>query len=253
MTERVDRNQASQTIDRQNRVRARESQKKQASAEFGAKLETQEQLGSNARAVVQSKQVLEQVAKGEEAAKANIPEKAGEVPVLKKALSQEKSQKTDQKKTEKDSAHNKQIDKKNEKVSLDIAVQKKQQQEQDSGEFGGSSGGDFFQQAVSMGMATQKAEAVLGGPVKVPDEVLNQIVDQVYSGVNAEGVSQFVIDFKPGVLGGGRMTISANKKSVVLKFSGLDAKSKRSLKSAQGDLRNRLAGKGLDLENLEIG
>jgi hypothetical protein len=252
MSDRVNANQTSQNIDRAIRIREREVQKKQISQEFQTKLATTQQQGANAREQVLSKQVLEQMAKEEEAA-ASMPEQAAETPVPKKTLSQEKSQKTDQKKANHEASKDKQIDKKNEKVALDLAVQKKKQQEDDSGEFGGSPGGDFFQQAVSMGMAAaQKAEAVPGGPIQIPNEVLNQIVDQVYAGVDTEGISQFVIDFKPGVLGGGRMTISAQGKAVKLKFSGLDAKSKQALRSVQGDLRNRLAGKGLDLENLEM-
>lgn len=251
MSDRIDPNQSSQNVDRTIQIRAREIQKKQVNQEFQTKLATNQQLGANARVQVGSK-VLEQMAKGEEAEKAATPEQTNEVPVPKKALQQEKSQKTEQKKTQQSSTHDKHVQNKNEKVALDLAVQRKNQQEQDSGEFGGSSGGDFFQQAVSMGMATQKTQAVPGGPVKIPDEILNQIVDQVHAGVDAKGVSMFVIDLKPGVLGGGRIQISAQGKSVKLKFSGMDAVSRRQIKSAQRELKDRLVAKGLELENLEV-
>ena len=250
MGDRVDRNQ-SQTIDRAIQIRAREIQKKQVTQDFQTKLATNQQLGANARVQVGS-QVLEQMAQGEEAAKAPASEQTSEAPVAQKALPQEKSKKTEQKTTQKNSEQGKQVEKKKENVTLDLAVQRKnQQQDQDSGAFGGSSGGDFFQQAISMGMATQKAEAVPGGPVKIPDEILNQIVDQVHAGVDAQGVSLFVIDLKPGVLGGGRIQISAQGKKIKLKFSGLDAVSRRQVKSDKGELRDRLEAKGLELESLE--
>ncbi|MEI6789943.1 MAG: hypothetical protein WCK42_02040, partial [Myxococcaceae bacterium] len=164
----------------------------------------------------------------------------------------QKSQKTENKKTQKDTEKDKNIEKKNEKVVLDLAVQRKNQQDKDSGEFGGSSKGDFFQQAVSMGMATQKAEVVPTGPVKIPEEIFNQIVDKVFAGVDPEGVSLFVIDLKQGVLGGGRIQISAQGKAVKLKFSGLDAVSRQSVKSARRELSDRLGAKGLELEALEM-
>ncbi|MEI6805063.1 MAG: hypothetical protein WCK49_00980 [Myxococcaceae bacterium] len=252
MSDRVDANQSSQNIDRSIRIRGRELQKKQTNQEFQTKLATNQQLGANARVQVGSKQVLDQMAKGEEAEKTATPEQTTETPVPKKALQQEKSQKTEQKKTEKQASTDKHIEKKNEKTVLDQAVQRKNQQEQESGEFGGSSGGDFFQQAVTMGIATQKAEAVPGGPVKIPDEILNQIVEQVHAGVDAKGVSLFVIDLKPGVLGGGRIQISAQGKSVKLKFSGMDAVSRSQVKSAQGQLKERLGSKGLELSELEV-
>lgn len=252
MSDRIDQNQTSQNIDRSIQIRAREIKKKQVNQDFQTKLATNQQLGANARVQVGSKQVLDQMAKSEDAEKPAAPEQTQETPVPKKTLQQEKSQKTEHKNTQKETATNKHVEKKNEKVALDLAVQRKNQQQQDSGEFGGSSGGDFFQQAVSMGMATQKAEAVPGGPVKIPDEILNQIVDQIHAGVDAQGVSLFIIDLKPGVLGGGRIQISAQGKSVKLKFSGMDAVSRSQVKSAQGELRNRLSSKGLELSNIEV-
>ena len=253
MSDRVDRNQASQIVDRAIRIRAREIQRKQSNQEFEAKLETNQQLGAKARVQVGSKQVLDEMARGEEAAaQTAASEQGSEAPVPPKALQQEKSQKTQQQKTQKNTSHDKQVEKKNEKVALELAIQRKKQQDQDSGEFGGSSNSDFFQQAVSMGMAMQKAEAVPGGPVKVPEEVLNQIVDQVYAGVDTQGVSQFVIDLKPGVLGDGRIQISAQGKAVKLKFSGMDAVSRSQVKSVRGQLRQRLGAKGLELANFEV-
>lgn len=251
MTDRVNQNQTSESIDRSIRIRARETKIKQTNQEFQEKLETGKQLGSNARAQEISREVLEQYARGEESS-AKAPTGENKVATPKKTASQEKSKKTEQKKTQKDSEKDKQVSKKNEKVALDLAVQRKNQQKKDSGEFGGSLQGDFFQQAVSMGMATKKAEAIPTGPAKIPDEVLNQIVDQVYAGIDAKGVSQFVIDLKPGVLGGGRIQISANGKAVKLKFTAMDAASRAQVKSAQRELEERLDAKGLKLENFEV-
>lgn len=255
MSERVDRNRASESVDRAIRIRAREIQKKQINQEFETKLATTEQKGAKASTQEVAREVLEKFAQGEE--KAKTPTLASnqtrESLVPKKTIQQEKSQKADQKKTQKDTHENKDVEKKNEKTALDIAVQRKNQQDEDSGEFGGSSGGNFFQQAVSLGMAVQKSEVAAPAPVQIPEEVLNQIVDQIYTGVNAEGASVFVIDLKTGVLNGGRIQISAQGKSIKLKFSGLDTRSKQQIRSSQGELGQRLGSKGLKIVDFEVG
>lgn len=255
MNERIDRNRTAEMIDRAIQAHAKDIQKKRINQEFQAKLATKQQQGANARTSELSKEVLEKYAKAQEKEKAplNKMSKSSDEPALKKTKHSEKDQKTEQKKTQKkDLKEDQQVEQKNEKVVLDLAVQRKSQQEKDSGEFGGSSGGDFFGQAISMGMATQKAEFIASGPPSIPEEILNQIVEQVYAGVDAQGVSLFVIDLKPNVLGGGRIQISAQGKAVKLKFSGLDRVSEQSVRSARGDLRDRLNAKGLELENLEV-
>lgn len=256
MSNRIDdNNQSSRLVERAIRIRAKEEQQKQVS-NFKQKLETQVEQGANAKQAGLSSEVLKRYAEGEEMAKPATPatqesQGAGQMP--KKLLKEEQSQKTRKQQDTKQAHQDKQAEKKHEKVALEIAVQRKSQQDQESAEFGGSGQGDFFQQAVNMGMAVQQAAPTESAhPVQVPEQALNEIIDKISVGVNQSGASEFVIDLKSNTLNGAQIQVSAQGKAVRLKFNGLDTNARQSVKMASAELRNRLLQKGLKLEQFEV-
>ncbi len=257
MANRIDdQNRTNQQIQHALNVRARETQKKQSQA-FQAKLMTEGQQGANAKQESVSRQILEEYGKGLEespAEAASVLEQATDKDRAgaSQQLKQQKTQK-DQKKEDIHKAHlDKSAEKKQEKVALDTAVQRKKQQEDDSDETG-SGGGDFFQQAINQGLRMQQASATTEAhPVHLPENNLQEIVDKVYLSTDQGGSSHFIIELKSGVLNGGQIQVSSKGRNVQLKFSGLDAASRRSITNSQLTLQQRFEQKGLNLEKLDF-
>src|SRR3989338_3337015 len=229
MKDRIEGHRATESIERAIRIRAEEIKKKEIKKEFQKTL-TANQQGEKAKALKASKEVLQRYAaeEGRERSLARDSKRKGPAEHKK---SNEKSHKAHDSRTNHDTKQAKNFEHKSDNIVLDLAVQRRYQHEQDSGEFGGSSGGDFFQQAVSVGVSIHQMESITQAhPTEIPEEVLSYIVDQVYVGVNTKGMSQFVIDFKAGVLNGGRMQIASKGEDIQLRFSGLDEASRRLLK-----------------------
>ncbi|MES2503255.1 MAG: hypothetical protein V4534_00070 [Myxococcota bacterium] len=250
MTNRID----NQQIARQLQIRARETQKKQ-SVEFQQTLETSIQAGAKAKQTNPG-DILNRYAAAEEAEKPATTEsnESSELGATRAAQTKEEKPQKSQKKQDTQTAHaDRQAEKKNDKVALDIAVQRKSQQEQENGESGTGGQGDFFQQAIQIGLNAQSVEQVAAPHnVSLPPGALNEIVDKIYVGVDQTGASQFVIELKSDVLNGGQIQVTAQGKNIKLKLSGLNYASKQTVRAAEGDLKQRLQGKGLTLSSLEL-
>ncbi len=154
----------------------------------------------------------------------------------------------------KEDAKSAKTEKKREDVVLDTAIKRSQEKQSEEG-FSEKGSDDFFQAAVNMAAQplaktdeTQKTNA----PPKIPDEVLHQLVDRIFVGVDQKGLGQFIIELKDGVLGGGQINVSAQGGKIKLKFSGLDESSKRLVRNSKQELAARLRGKNLSLDSFEV-
>jgi len=87
---------------------------------------------------------------------------------------------------------------------------------------------------------------------QIPEELLEQLVEEVRVGVNEAGHAEFQIDLKDGVLQGMTMKISADGGKVSCTFIGGDAGAKNFIESSEGALARALEGKGLQLSRLEV-
>ena len=114
---------------------------------------------------------------------------------------------------------------------------------QGSGAMGG--GGSSMQ----MGQA-QKAEGA--AQVRIPPQVIQEIVKRVMVGVNKEGLNEFHIEFKENVLAGSFLTISAEDGKIRARFSTPDRNVRRLIKASEGELSRAFAKKGLNLDRLDV-
>ncbi|MBH2006518.1 MAG: hypothetical protein I8H75_04150 [Myxococcaceae bacterium] len=223
MTDRVDRNLSHDSIERGMRIRAREQQRQQVKQEFQDKLAT---AGQEKQDLLSADQVSE-----------SLPPKK---------LESEKTQPTQRQKSSQGGKEQKQVQKKNQDLALDRAIQKKDQQQEDNAELGGSASG-FFQQAVSMGIAAKQAELVSQTPAHIPDEVIAELAERVYAGVDVSGSSIFVIELKSSVLGGGKIRVSAQGKAIRLQWDGVNADARGRIRASEESLKNGLLKRGLEL------
>lgn len=170
---------------------------------------------------------------------------------LGKAKSKEATKKDDLKKEDTKSAK---AEKKHEDVALSIAVRQKQDKQDDDG-FSEKGSDEFFQAAANIAaqplVKTNEAQKA-APPARIPDEILHQLVDRIFVGIDAKGLNQFVIELKDGVLGGGQISVSAQGGKINLKFSGLDEDSKKLVSNSKQELRARLLSKNLSLDSFEV-
>lgn len=129
----------------------------------------------------------------------------------------------------------------------------------------GGGGKKRGQQGDSRGDGANIAAAQTGGPQaaaeaggarevnQIPDEILKALAEEVHVGVNAEGLAEFRVELKEGVLQGGSMKVTADDRGRIhLKFEGIDGNTKNLVKASEGELFNRLKSKGLRLESLSV-
>ncbi|MBL4818770.1 MAG: hypothetical protein JKY15_06015 [Deltaproteobacteria bacterium] len=252
MSNRIDRDGSSRLIERGLQIRAKETQKKQ-NTRFQQKLVGGNVKGAKAQESQLSKETLERYAKTEGQDETQGAESQDAEAKSPKLLQEQQQPKTQKKQDSKESTQGKKAETKKKNLALQSAVKNKQQQEQNSGEMGGRNQGDFFQQAVNMGLATQQAAATAQAhPVQIPDADLNAMVERISVGIDPSGNSNFIIDLKKGVLNGASIKVTAQGKNIRLSFSGLDASGKQSIKGASEKLRDSLSQKGLSLSNLEL-
>jgi len=98
--------------------------------------------------------------------------------------------------------------------------------------------------------AAPKAAAP-SGP-RLPDALVQELVKRVMVGADAEGISQFHIEFKDDVLGGVRLEISADGGKISAKFVTDDVNVGRLLKASEGQLARAFGHKGMTLSRLEV-
>ncbi|MBI3180462.1 MAG: hypothetical protein HYZ27_12420, partial [Deltaproteobacteria bacterium] len=132
------------------------------------------------------------------------------------------------------------------------------------GQKGGGGGGDLGGDAgaegqlAGQGNIAQPAQAVAASEAKgaagarLPQHVLDEIVKRVLVGVNAQGISEFQIEFRENVLAGSRLFISAEGGKISARFETPDANVKRLLKASEGELARAFGRKGLSLERFEV-
>lgn len=127
---------------------------------------------------------------------------------------------------------------------------------------GGNRGGTSQQQSDGQGdpsgASVQKAAASSGTEVaasaravqQIPEMILQALADKVYVGVTAEGLAEFRIELKEGILEGATLQVTAEDGGVRLHFHGLEGNAKRLIQASEGDLARRLQSKGIRLQGL---
>lgn len=127
---------------------------------------------------------------------------------------------------------------------------------------GGSGGGSSQHQNDGQGehaaAAIQKAKGAAGAEEaasaravqQIPELILQALADKVYVGVNAEGLAEFRIELKEGILEGATLQVTAAEGGIKLQFHGLEGNAKRLVQASEGDLARRLGAKGLRLQSL---
>ncbi len=122
----------------------------------------------------------------------------------------------------------------------------------DSGQDGNMQGQGGIAAAGGMAEASGPAQAQGAAGPQIPAHILQEIVKRVLVGVDKEGMSNFVIQFKDDVLGGATMQISAKDGKISAKFTTGDKNAGRLLKASEGALARAFAQKGMSLESLTV-
>ena len=87
---------------------------------------------------------------------------------------------------------------------------------------------------------------------KIPENILQEIVNRVFVGASTEGLTQFHVEFKEEILGGLRLEISAKDGKISAKFITSDKNIGRLLKASEGQLSRAFGHKGMSLERLDV-
>ncbi len=125
---------------------------------------------------------------------------------------------------------------------------------------GGDTGGDAGAEGQLAGQghvmqparALPTAEAKGAAGARLPQHVLDELVKRVLVGVNAQGISEFQIEFRENVLAGSRLFVSAEGGKISARFETPDASVKRLLKASEGELARAFGRKGLHLERFDV-
>ncbi|MBN1960990.1 MAG: hypothetical protein JW841_08585 [Deltaproteobacteria bacterium] len=115
----------------------------------------------------------------------------------------------------------------------------------------GSNSSEQGQQDMAI-QAQAAAHAHAGHQATLPQHLLETIVNRVFSGVNAEGLSQFTIELKSDILSGARLDIVSNGGKISCKFHTDDKNVARLVKASEGALARAFGHRGLTLERLEV-
>lgn len=168
-----------------------------------------------------------------------------------KALKQKTdTKKTTAKKSEKAEDEGR-LEKKRSDLSLDDAVRKKHQSDEDKGGFGESDA--FFQQAAALGTQSLSTPTqTQGTSPSLPREVINQLVDHIYSSINTEGLKELTIELKEGVLSGAQIQLSTKDGKVRLHFKSDDPQTRSLLRNSKEALADRLEEKNLSLSEFSV-
>lgn len=181
------------------------------------------------------------------------PKTAQGTTVKEKAVPQSQTKKADDKKETKKSSDKrvKSEKAKNETVLQQVAKQKKESDVDDREE---QESDAFFQQAVSMGTGPfLSTQAPTGStPPVLSQEVINQLVDHIYSSTNTQGLKELTIELKNGVLAGAQIQVSASKGKVNLHFKSDDPRTKTLLRNSKSEIAKRLGEKNLSLSEFVV-
>ncbi len=167
-----------------------------------------------------------------------------------------KTQETDEKHDAKqDAVQDSHREAKAQDLAYERAVtQKRDGDTSDSGQNGSSSEDAFFQTGVNFASGptapVPTAQTTMAG--RIPDEILNQMVDQIYIGVNESGQKEFLIELQGSFFGGGNIRVSARAGKVNIHFSGLSKDAKKLVEDARGEMGERLKGKNLALGVFDV-
>ncbi|MBI5507933.1 MAG: hypothetical protein HY903_04160 [Deltaproteobacteria bacterium] len=123
----------------------------------------------------------------------------------------------------------------------------------ESGAGGDKMPGQGLPMAAAQGqMVTSTAKTEGAAGARLPQDVLQAIVDKVFVGMNKEGLSEFHIQFKDNVLAGSSLKISAKDGKVSATFNTTNSGVKRLIESSEGELSRAFSAKGMTLERLEV-
>jgi hypothetical protein len=91
-----------------------------------------------------------------------------------------------------------------------------------------------------------------GAGARLPQNLIYTLVERVFAGVTPEGLSQFTVELKDGVLGGARLDVVANGGKIRCTFHTPDKNIGRLVKASEGMLAKAFSAKGLVLERLDV-
>ncbi len=104
----------------------------------------------------------------------------------------------------------------------------------------------------TVGQAAPTQGATGAAATGIPQHILQALVDKVYVGLTAQGLSQMVIQFNSDVLAGSQLKLTAQNGKISMQFQTDDRNVGRLIKSSQRELHQAFAQKGLVLERLEV-
>jgi hypothetical protein len=90
------------------------------------------------------------------------------------------------------------------------------------------------------------------GAAKLPPHILEMLIKRVMVGVNPQGFGEFHIEFKEDVLAGARLKVTAEHGNVVARFESERADVRKRVKQAEPELAKALEARGLRLQRLEV-
>lgn len=173
-----------------------------------------------------------------------------ETKTVKPAPTKEPPKKTDKEETAQTQKKEVRLEEKRSDLATQVAVKRKKEQQHDQG-FDESDA--FFQQAAAIGMGSvlpQAQEPQSASGTGLSPEVIGQMVDQIYLGINAGGLKQMTIELKSGELKGGQISVATTNGKVFLSFRGLDSRSEMLVKNSRQSLREGLSRHNLNLAEL---
>jgi hypothetical protein len=275
MPQRIDDRRPDPAIDRMMQERQREDVNKKKQQDFSKKIDTQKasteqskgMAASNSeigKAVIrQSKDAQAQAYAAKEGANSSKETTSSAQSTAKGSLAKsgnvDKSQKKDidsKRDAKKEESKTVKSEKQREDIALDIAVKQKQDKDPGDGDSGSDASDEFFQQSVNLatqGMNQPVETQAAAAPTQIPDAVINQLVNQVYLGIDKKGLQNLIIEFKDGVLNGSQVAVSSKDGKVNLRFTGLDSQSKALMKNSKDEIQRRLQTKNLKLAEFVIG
>lgn len=109
------------------------------------------------------------------------------------------------------------------------------------------------QQTGSLSSLTSAQQAQGAGSARLPPEVIQQMVQRVFLGVNKEGLTQFHIELQDHVLAGSSLSVACKDGvKIQAKFFCKDAQIRNLVHASKGELSRAFEKKGLSLERLDV-
>lgn len=145
-----------------------------------------------------------------------------------------------------------------------IARDDKEAQKHDRGSnFGGQQKGSSQEQGSNLGgmgktqfqfQQTATVQSASGGSAMTQRQLINELVKNIRTGVDAKGIGVVQIDLKDTVLSGASLLVTSNQNGIAVKFAAQDPNIARLLSSGgtAHELKSALGDQGINLDTLEV-